>query len=433
MSRRATLLLALTVLAGLPGCRVFERLGKDKDNSAEPTARTKDKDWLRERQDREPGGPPKDWLAGPATPGRGDRVPPADSWADPASRGAQRTLSGVIEDADGRPIPGAYVTVENADPIKAGYGAPMGVESGRDGLFEINGLAASEHYMLSSQITREGKPQAGRISVQVPNNRIRLRLKEDYQLPPSRGREASDLPPTVPVGGVAPKVFDTPGSTSPDTNPDNHQWSPLGPGGKKIDDTPPPPPPPRSDLTAPGPAQDWRSTMPPANIPGPGVAPTMPSPTVPTIPPLNSGPTSKALPREAKLTLLGGDGRARNVLSGRPDDLVLLDFMTTTCLPCKRAIPSLMSFHEKYGKNVEVVAVVCDSGSDSRRVDSAAAYRREQHLPYAVNSENSRSPVQDAFNIEAYPTLVLLDGTGRRLWKGHPKDIAEAERIIRNR
>lgn len=399
-------LAAVLVLSGLPGCRMFERLNRDR-SPAEPASRTKDKDWLRERQDRE--GPPQDWLAGPPPAGRGHRVPPAENWGEPASRN-QRTLSGIVEDADGRPIPNTYVTIENADAIKAGYGAPMGVETDRDGYFEINGLNAGEHYLLSAQANRGGRMQAGRLSVQVPNTRLRLRLKEDYQLPPSRG-PVSDLPPAPTAGALPPKATDTP----PPKDGSNNDWSPLGP--RSAD------PPSRGDLVAPGPTPDWRSTMPPANIPAPSVPP----------PPSPFGPSSKAPPRDTNLTVLGREGKPFPLLTSRAADLILLDFMTTTCGPCKKAIPALVSFHERFGRKVEVMAIVCDPGTDRQRVDLAASYRAEHRLPYAVNAESNRSPLQDAFAIEAYPTLVLIDGTGRRLWSGHPKNLADLERIIQSR
>lgn len=319
-------------------------------------------------------------------------------------------LGGIVEDEYGKPVVGAYVTVENADPIKAGYGAPMGVESIDNGVFEINGLTANEHYMLSCTVTRDGRTQAGRIAVQVPNSRIRLRLREDYRLPPNR--TPSDLPPTVPPGGPTPKVFDAPGTATPKSD----DWSPVPPGVRPDSSSP------RSDLVAPGPTPEWR---PPAV--------SLPGPVAPPIPPLAPGPTSKSPPRDSKYFVLDSDGRARNVLTGRPEDLVLLDFITTTCGPCKRVIPALSSFHERFGRKVELVAVVCDNESDERRVELANRYRVEQRIPYFVFAESSRGRLADQFNVEFYPTLVLLDGTGRRLWKGHPKDLAVAEKIIRSR
>lgn len=424
MQRAAAVLIACTVLTGLTGCRALERLTGDREpTDAQAKAKDRNGDWLRDRQERDPAAPPGDWLAGPATPGRGTRLPPADRTADPTSRNfdpraaGQRTLSGVIEDADGKRVPNAYITVENADPIKAGYGAPMGVESDREGYFEINGLNPGEHYMLACQLDSQ-RPQAGRVAVQVPNTRVRLRLREDYVLPPGRGA-SSDLPP--PAAAPAPSG-DLPGWVPPPPRSGGNaqDWSPLVPNPNAAE----PSPAPRPDLTAPGPQPDWRSTMPPANIPGP--APSVP-------PPPLLGPSSNAPSRESQIQLLDRDRRSVKVLSGRADDLVLLDFLTSTCAPCKRSIPTLVSFSNRYGKSVELIGVLCDPVAEERRAALANAYRKENQIPYRVLAEDSQAPIQDQFGIESYPTLVLLDGTGRRLWKGHPSKLAEVERILQNR
>ncbi|CAN5178681.1 hypothetical protein BH11PLA2_BH11PLA2_07320 [soil metagenome] len=448
MPLRNAILVAMLSLAALPGCRFFEKLSRER-TPADPASRNKDKekdkDWLRDRQDREPDSPPKDWLGGPPPAGRGNRVPAAEEAPRgvDASTASRRSVSGILEDADGRPVPNTYITVENADPAKAGFGAPLGVESDDTGYFEIRGLKANEEYMLSASITRGGQSQAGRSQVRVPRSGVRLQLREDYQLPPAKtagnrnsgnSDGASDLPPG-PGSPVNERAAPSLPASPPAVN--NQEWSPLGPA--KANDTPEairPVNPPRNDLIAPGPQPDWRSTMPPVNIPGPR-APAMPSPAmpVPGIPPLNSGPTSKAVPREARFVLLNDNGKARNFPSGQANDLVLLDFMTTYCVPCKKAIPTLTALNERYAsRGVELIAVCCDSGSESKRVSLARNYKDENKLQYAVYSEaGGKDGIQERFAIEGYPTLVLIDGTGRRLWKGHPKDVAELDRILRDR
>ena len=403
--RMRLILVAALALAGLPGCRVFEKLTKEK-SPAEPASRSKDKDkdrdWLKERQSREPGEPPKDWLAGPATKGRGDRVPPAENWADPASRGfdsraaTSRILSGNLEDADGRPsCPTLTSPWRTPTPSRRATAIPMGVESDKDGFFEINGLTAGEHYMLTAQAKGNGKNQAGRVSVQVPNTKIRLRLMDDYVLP-NRTRDASDLPPSVPSGNRLPKLFDTPSAGETPSG----DWSPVPKSNEN----------PRGDLVAPGPQPDWRP--PAANIPGP-TAPSIPSPT---------GPISKALPRTNTVQALGDDGRIKSLLSGRAEDLVLLDFLTTTCGPCKKAIPALVAFQDKYGKRVEVIGVLCDNDSDSRRVSLARRYQADQRLPTQWSPRATSSRCRTSSTCSRIPRWCCSTAQARRLWKGHPKE-----------
>ena len=51
---------------------------------------------------------------------------------------------------------------------------------------------------------------------------------------------------------------------------------------------------------------------------------------------------------------------------------------------------------------------------------------------YLLYTEPGLQPgaVQKVFHVDAYPTLVLLDPWGTVLWTGHPKDLAEAEKVL---
>jgi len=127
-------------------------------------------------------------------------------------------------------------------------------------------------------------------------------------------------------------------------------------------------------------------------------------------------------------------GRDRAFPTQRPGDYVLLDFMTTTCLPCMKAVPRLVEFQRAYGgKGVEVIGVACDPLSPGDRRAAVAEYvRKHQIKNYLVYTEPGVQPgaVQKLFKIDAYPTLVLLDPWGNVLWTGHPKDLAEAEKVL---
>jgi hypothetical protein len=62
----------------------------------------------------------------------------------------------------------------------------------------------------------------------------------------------------------------------------------------------------------------------------------------------------------------------------------------------------------------------------------SAAYQRSERLNYLLYTEPTAHPgkLRERYGVQAYPTLVLLDGGGSVLWKGHPKDAAELQRLI---
>lgn len=437
--RARLLLLTAAVLTTQTGCRLFERWQKDRP-SAEPTARDrgKDPDWLRDRN-RKGDSPyelpdrkkqPDSLLDPPTVPSSTVRTPPAGTWAGPTSKNfdlrnaAQRLISGVVETADGQVVEGAFVSLENADPTKNTPGAQVGVQTDRSGLFLIQGLKPGDTYVLTASV----RNQAGRQYVTVPNQQVRIQLRDDFGVSPlttpapAGDRPAATASPSIPPPGdvAPPSLFDTPkGSTDTLPYPTNSDgsFSPV-----------PAAPPVRPELVAPGPPAHNR--LPPVAIPGPGgIAP----PLLPTVPPSSPGTTSRSADRQYEIKLLDENGKVRTFPTGKDGDLVLLDFAATNCVHCSKAIPALTKLHDAYrDQAVRVVTVLCDPGTTRERLEAAEQYRKRHRFPYELLVEATAGQVQDAFGVKAYPHLVLLDGTGRKLWTGHPKQIDQLERTIRD-
>ena len=82
---------------------------------------------------------------------------------------------------------------------------------------------------------------------------------------------------------------------------------------------------------------------------------------------------------------------------------------------------------------LQVVTVLCDEGNTNERLRAAEKYKSRHRLPFDVHVEAKSGEVQTAFHVEGYPSLVLIDGTGRKLWEGHPKESDRLERILRDR
>ncbi|MBL8868026.1 MAG: carboxypeptidase regulatory-like domain-containing protein [Gemmataceae bacterium] len=411
------------------GCRVFEKWQRERDRpSANPASRPKDPDWLRDRnrnsdspyelpRDRAPKREPGNLLDPPNVPSSSVRTPSAGTWADPASKNfdvrgaAERILAGRVETPDGQVVENAFVALEHADPTKNAPGAQVGVQTDRNGTFLIQGLKSGDTYLLTASV----RGWVGKQYVTVPNQRVRIVLRDDFAVPPQGAGSAGDLPgtPSIPPPGnvTAPPLFDTPrGEVLPYPNANDGNFTPITPA--------------RPDLIAPGPQPGFRSIAPPAAIPGPSVPPIQPPPA--------GGSTSKSPDRRSDLRLLDRDGRDRAIPSGRRDDLVLLNFSSTNCVHCVKAIPTLARLHDDY-RGLEVLTVLCDEGSTNERLRAAERYRSKHKLAYDVAVEAKAGEIQTAYHVEGYPSLVLVDGTGRTLWEGHPKESSRLERILRDR
>jgi thiol-disulfide isomerase/thioredoxin len=167
-----------------------------------------------------------------------------------------------------------------------------------------------------------------------------------------------------------------------------------------------------------------------ANIPNPTVprdGELLPPPDLP-----KSKSNYRAKPA-GEFSLTDPLGRPRAFAAGRADELVLVDFLTTTCEPCKAAIPSLTALQAKYGaKGLEIVGVACDDAGETARQKLAAKYADDHRLNYLVYAEPGQAPgkVMDRFGVKEFPTLVLIDGAGKVLWQGRPAEVVDLERVI---
>jgi len=147
------------------------------------------------------------------------------------------------------------------------------------------------------------------------------------------------------------------------------------------------------------------------------------------------GSTSRSVPirSRSEFVLVDAAGVEREFPTGRANSLVLLDFLTTTCGPCKKAIPTLTDLQTRHGpRGLEVVGVLCDEAPRETRQARAAEYKQAHGLNYVLYTETGPKPgtMMGRYNADRYPTLVLLDGAGDLLWKGHPNDAAELEKVI---
>ncbi len=95
---------------------------------------------------------------------------------------------------------------------------------------------------------------------------------------------------------------------------------------------------------------------------------------------------------------------------------VTLVFWQAWCAPCRAEAPELVAASRKY-TSMEIVGVVSgpDDAVDADELERAI---RELGLPYR-NVRDRALDLTRALEIRGTPTIVVLDATGRVLYRGH--------------
>lgn len=137
---------------------------------------------------------------------------------------------------------------------------------------------------------------------------------------------------------------------------------------------------------------------------------------------------SSAAPELATGDWINSEPLKLKELRGR---VVLIEFWTFGCYNCRNTLPFVRGWHERYReKGLTVIGVHSPEFDEERMVENLRREVASLGIRYPVLTDNDYQTWQ-AYGVEAWPTIFLLDKQGRIRWK-HVGEGAydEMERLI---
>jgi thiol-disulfide isomerase/thioredoxin len=127
--------------------------------------------------------------------------------------------------------------------------------------------------------------------------------------------------------------------------------------------------------------------------------------------------TTQVSPDFSFITLDG-----QNILSSNlKGKVIVLDFWSTDCTPCRKSMPQLEEFYQRYKHNPKVAIYLVNSGWEP--IEKAKAFATSKRssflffswgttydLPFAYDNS---SVTLKAFGFDANPSTVIIDGQSR--------------------
>jgi len=90
--------------------------------------------------------------------------------------------------------------------------------------------------------------------------------------------------------------------------------------------------------------------------------------------------------------------------------IVLLDFFTTWCAPCRAMIPHMNRIAKRYKADLGVYGVLMEEGKSNEEIES---FKKYMNIKYPIFNSKENSALADAVGgVNTIPLLILFDGEG---------------------
>lgn len=121
--------------------------------------------------------------------------------------------------------------------------------------------------------------------------------------------------------------------------------------------------------------------------------------------------------RAPKLTFRTLDGQEVRLGQGHMARPIYLKFWATWCVTCREQMPGFKADFDRYGKDIQIVAVNTGVNDDLAAVE---AYRRDVQLQMPIAFDDGR--LGEAFHLKVTPQHIIIGRDGTIRYVGHLED-----------
>lgn len=133
----------------------------------------------------------------------------------------------------------------------------------------------------------------------------------------------------------------------------------------------------------------------------------------------NQSLTTQEEPKSEKIVLKEVSGQEIVVTSldkgfnfaGFENKVVLVNFFTTWCPPCKAEIPHLNNLQEKYKDNFVIISVLLEENKSNEEINNFIKYNNINYI--ITNSIENFKLAQSAGGVKNIPLMFLYDKNGK--------------------
>lgn len=116
-------------------------------------------------------------------------------------------------------------------------------------------------------------------------------------------------------------------------------------------------------------------------------------------------------PYDFKVTTLDGKPLALSDLAGK---VVIVDYWGTWCPPCREEIPHFVALQQELGDKLAIVGMTWEGGKgDDQTKAKVLAFAKEVGIRYPLTLLDDRKQLEAVPGLDAFPTTLFLDKTGR--------------------